>query len=187
MKRTIILFAVFLMTGQLIQAQIFAEGSGNYLFYKNDPGSTFNALGAEVNLGYFFTEDIAIKLGGERFWHPNPSDPHFKYWDIKTSLSYTLVNHNTFEVYLAAGVGHFWKNYDLDINIEPPEDDDELVEPEDDNFIGWFPAAGVRLPLISQKFLLDVSAGYYFFPDKSVSEDGWYNLKAGLQYRFGDH
>lgn len=183
MKRTLILIALVVIVSSTVKSQVFAKAGGNYLFHQNDYGATFNALGAEIGAGYYFSESFSGSLGLQRILHPGIYNPDIKYWDAKASVSYDVYTLKPFVFYLSGGVGYFWKKYDPDVNIAPPEDGEEFESPEDEQFLSWFPEVGFRIPLGVTKLQLDISAGYYFFPEAQGRADGWFNFQGGVQYQ----
>lgn len=183
MRRTFILIALMVFFSSVAKSQFFAKAGGSYLFHQNDHGTTLNALGAEIGTGYFFSESFTASLDLQRILHPGIYDPDVKYWDVQASVSYDIYTMKPIVFYLNAGLGYFWKEYDLDINVAPPEDGNEFETPEDEQFLSWFPEVGFRIPLGGKKFQLDFSSCRYFFPEAKGRADGWFHFQGGLRYQ----
>jgi len=187
MKRLIVLIA-FLVTGHFLQAQFYAEVGSRYLFESltsEENVETPTALSAEAGVGYFFTEEISVKLSGERYWYkPFDNLQNLTFWDIKTTITYRLINGSAVKFYAGGGIGYFWERLDAgDIYLWPIDGGGEISGYKD-NYFGWFPTAGVRIPIGSEKFMLYLAGSYYFHPDKKGRIDGWYNVKAGVSYHW---
>jgi len=189
MKRLIVLIA-FLVTGHFLQAQFYAEVGSRYLFEwldtkANAEKPSHTALSAEAGVGYFFTGKASVKLSGEKYWY-KPFDNHqdLTFWDIKATVTYRLINGRAVKLYAGGGFGYFWEKLDVsDIHL-PPSDEEAEISGYKDNYIGWYPTAGVRIPIGSEKFMFNVAGSYYFHPDKKGRAEGWYNVKAGLSYHW---
>ena len=188
MKQLIILIA-FLVTGHFLQAQFYAEVGTRYLIESltsEENVETPTALSAEAGVGYFFTEKASVKLSGERYWYkPFESLQDLTFWDIKMTITYRLIDARAVKVYGGTGIGYFWQKLDKsDFTFPEESDGDDFVTIQKDNYFGWFPTAGVRIPMGSEKFMLNVAGSYYFHPDKKGRVEGWYNVKAGVNYHW---
>lgn len=182
----IVFLIAFLASVQSLHAQYHTEISGRYLFESFSSGETVEnhtAAGLEISMGYFFTKKISNNLSFEKIWYkPFSNGLNLSFHNIKTSANYDFLSNGVLTLYVGVGIGYFWEKFKAD-NISLYQDD-EVIGVRKDSYLGWFPLAGARIPVISEMVLLNISLSHYFHNDKSGRIDNWHNIKIGIRYHW---
>lgn len=184
--KKIIALIVILTSVHTLQAQFYAEFNGQYLFESITSEQVIEnptSAGLEVSTGYFFTKKVSAGLSFGKYWYkPFSNSLNLSFHDIKSSVYYDFLSNKSITLYGGIGIGYFWEKLDAD-NIILYQDEEEISDNKD-SYFGWLPTAGVRIPIGSEKFILDLSVSHYFYPEKPGRINRWYNLKAGLRYQW---